>query len=140
MVRQNGEKSLNNFSGEDCLKQFGKLPKRDPGKHPNNKKRKRTPEELNWSRKPILFELPYWSKQKLRHNLDVMHIQKNICDNLCGTCLNLEGHTKDTIKARQDLEDMNIRKELWLIRQADGSQDVPPAAYTFSKEERKEFF
>ena len=33
-------------------------------------------------------------KLKLRHNLDVMHIDKNICDNLVGTILNIEGKTK----------------------------------------------
>lgn len=128
------------FSGDDLVQQFALVQDRDPGKHPNNKKRKRTPEELNWTRKPILFELPYWPKLKLRHNLDVMHVQKNIYDNLSGTCLNLEGRTKDTIKARQDLEDMNIRDDLWLQPRADGSHDMPPAAYTLLKEERKEFF
>ena len=31
----------------------------------------------------------------LRHNLDVMHIEKNICDSIIGTLLNIEGKTKD---------------------------------------------
>lgn len=51
-----------------------------PGKHPNNKdrKRKRNSEELNWTNKSIFFELDYWSKLKVRHNLDIMHIEKNM--------------------------------------------------------------
>ena len=44
----------------------------------------------------------------LPHNLDVMHIVKNICDNLHGTLLKLEGKTKDTMNARLDLADMGI--------------------------------
>ena len=50
----------------------------------------------------------------LRHKLDVMHIEKNICDNLLGTLMNIEGKTKDTTNARLDLEDLNIRKDLRL--------------------------
>ena len=41
-----------------------------------------------------------------------MHIEKNICAILVGTLLNIEGKTKDIVKARLDLEDLNIRKEL----------------------------
>ena len=36
---------------------------------------------------------------KLQHNLDVMHIEKNICDNLVGTLLSIDGKNKDTDKA-----------------------------------------
>ncbi|XP_004298283.1 PREDICTED: uncharacterized protein LOC101305844 [Fragaria vesca subsp. vesca] len=32
----------------------------------------------NWTYKSIFFELPYWSKLRIRHNLDVMHIEKNV--------------------------------------------------------------
>ncbi|XP_059635684.1 uncharacterized protein LOC132277860 [Cornus florida] len=52
----------------------------------------------------------------LRHNLDIMHIEKNICDNVFGRLLDIEGKTKDTFKSRLDLEAMKIRKELHLKR------------------------
>ena len=52
--------------------------------------------------------------------------------------MNIEGKTKDTFKARQDLEDMNIRKELHLIKRSDGKY-VMPANYTLSKAERQGF-
>lgn len=45
------------FSGSELLQQLEVLPDCKFEKHPNNKKRKRTSEELNWTRKPILFEL-----------------------------------------------------------------------------------
>jgi len=79
-------------------------------------KRKRTDVELNWTKKSIFFKLPYWSTLKLRHNLDVMHIKKNICDSVLGTLMNIDGKTKDTYKARLDLREMGIRKELHLQR------------------------
>ena len=43
-----------------------------------------------------------------------MHVEKNVCDNIVGILLNINGKIKDTNKARLDLADMNIRKELHL--------------------------
>ena len=94
--------------------------------------------ELNWTKRSIFFELEYWPKLKLRHNIDVMHVEKNVCDNIVGTLLNIDGKTKDTNKARLDLADMNIRKELYL--QVQGNKLVKPhACYTLTRDERKEF-
>ncbi|XP_073219724.1 uncharacterized protein [Cicer arietinum] len=65
-----------------------------------------------WKKKSILFTLPYWQHNVLRHILDVMHIEKNVCDNIIGTLLHLDGKSKDNDKARYDLVDMNIRSQL----------------------------
>ncbi|KAE8725780.1 hypothetical protein F3Y22_tig00008145pilonHSYRG00058 [Hibiscus syriacus] len=43
---------------------------------------------------------------------DVMHIEKNVCESVYGTLLNLPGKTKDGLRARQDLEAMGIKPEL----------------------------
>jgi hypothetical protein len=69
-----------------------------------------------------------------------MHIEKNICDNLLGTFLNIEGKTKDTLNSRLDLEDLGIRKELHLRPVEDGeSFEMPEAWYTMSKQEKLAF-
>ncbi|XP_028121998.1 uncharacterized protein LOC114319186 [Camellia sinensis] len=78
------------------------------GKDPNNKKRPREFKELNLTKKSIMWELPYWKKLNLRHNLDVMHIEKNICENFYGMMLAIDGKNKDTYKAREDLQEMGI--------------------------------
>ena len=65
----------------------------------------------NWRKESIFFELPYWSLLLISHNLDVMHIEKNICDSILGTLLQLEGKSKDSERARLDTEDMGIRKD-----------------------------
>ena len=40
-------------------------------------KRKRGEESLCiWKKRSIFFSLPYWENHMLRHNLDVMHIEK----------------------------------------------------------------
>jgi len=57
----------------------------------------------NWNKKSIFFQLSYWKDLLLSHNLDVMHIEKNIYDNIVGTIMNIKGKTKDTIKMHFDL-------------------------------------
>jgi hypothetical protein len=59
---------------------------------------------------------------KVRHNLDVMHIEKNICESLIATILNIPGKTMDTIKARLDLKDLEIKKKLQFRDTGDSCQ------------------
>ncbi|MFS8034398.1 hypothetical protein Hanom_Chr17g01580711 [Helianthus anomalus] len=128
------------FTGDDILRQVADIPTCTTGKAPSNvdRKRKRGSDELNWSKKSILFELPYWSKLLVRHNLDVMHIEKNVCDNIVGTLLNDLVKSKDTTKACLDLEDLNIRKEQWL-KERNGRFEKPHANFTLTKDECVEF-
>ena len=63
-------------------------------------------------KRSIFFELPYWKNNLLRHNLDVMHIEKNIVDSILETLFDISGKTKDHAKERYDLKDMKIRKNL----------------------------
>ncbi|XP_075660213.1 uncharacterized protein LOC142630034 [Castanea sativa] len=79
-----------------------------------NKRKRREADQSGWKKRSILFTLPYWEDHKLRHNLDVMHIEKNVMDNILGTLLNLKDQTKDNYKARLDLADMGIRTQLHL--------------------------
>ena len=60
----------------------------------------------------IMWELPYWKDLAVRHNIDVMHVKKNVCGSLLGTLLNSKGKTKDHANARADMEDLDIRPEL----------------------------
>ena len=48
----------------------------------------------------------------LRHNLDVMHIEKNVCDSIIGTLLNIKDKSKDGFNSRVDLIHLDIRKDL----------------------------
>ena len=40
-----------------------------------------------WKKRSIFFDLPYWERNPLCHNLDVMHIEKTICDYFLGALL-----------------------------------------------------
>ncbi|XP_042976304.1 uncharacterized protein LOC122307470 [Carya illinoinensis] len=100
------------------------------------RKRKRTAEELNWTKCSIFYTLPYWSTLRLRHNLDVMHIEKNIAENVLFTLMNSSGKTKDNINSRRDLELLGYRKELHLRREG-YHVTMPHALYTLHGDERK---
>ncbi|XP_073103331.1 uncharacterized protein [Elaeis guineensis] len=99
------------LTGDDVLDQLCKLKKVTFGK---GQKRKRDDfnDVYNWRKKSIFFQLPYWKDLKLRNNLDVMHIARNVSSNILGIVLDIKGKTKDTLKGRFDLVDMNIRHNL----------------------------
>ncbi|KAF7139861.1 hypothetical protein RHSIM_Rhsim06G0085100 [Rhododendron simsii] len=107
---------------------FGKLVKDNP-KLP-----------FNWKKPSIFFELPYWKDNLLRHNLDVMHIEKNVCDSVLATLLNLIGKSKDHWKARQDLKDMGFRSELHPIEDESGRTYLPAACFSMTKKEKDIFY
>ncbi|KAL6225264.1 hypothetical protein ACLB2K_004115 [Fragaria x ananassa] len=65
-----------------------------------------------WKKKSVFFQLEYWKDIPVRHNLDVMHIEKNCCDSIIGRLLNIPGKTKDGVAARLDMVAMGIRTEL----------------------------
>ena len=73
----------------------------------------------------------------MRHNLDVMHIEKNVMDNILGTLLNLKDQTKDNYKARLDLADMGMRSELHLQRKSDDT--ILPTCFHMTSSKRDDF-
>ena len=54
-------------------------------------------------RKVFFFQFPYWKTLILLYNLDVMHIEKNICDSIVDTLLSIDGKSKDNMNSRLDL-------------------------------------
>ena len=72
----------------------------------------------------------------IRHVLDVMHTEKNIAESI----LKFLFGDKDTPESRRDLEEMGVRRELWLRRRGNGQAFVKPhAPYVFTDAERKIF-
>ena len=110
------------LTGEEIWNEVSQLPK-TVGCRGNHGKLKGYGETHNWHKQSIFWELPYWKDHKLRHNLDVMHIEKNFFDNIINTLLNVQGKTKDKIQSRLDLAEYCNRKELHLT--ADGKAPVP---------------
>ncbi|XP_063936179.1 uncharacterized protein LOC108203846 [Daucus carota subsp. sativus] len=109
---------------------FGKKQKKQKGSSSNSPGKKRS----------IFYELPYWSSNMVRHNLDVMHIEKNLCDKILGTLLNIGGKTKDHLNARMDMEQMGIRKILHPIKCGDNKKvEIRAATFDMTKKEKEIF-
>jgi hypothetical protein len=92
-----------------------------------------------WKKKSIFFRLPYWKDNLLRHNLDVMHVEKNVMDNILGTMLDIKGKTKDNAQARQDLQEMGLRPKLHPYIGDDGKTYLLPACHTMSNDDKIAF-
>jgi hypothetical protein len=103
------------------------------------KKKKKKKSDGAWKKKSIFFELPYWAENTLRHNFDVMHIEKNICDNIIGTLLDIPGKTKDHVNARYDLQLMGIREELHPIDIGGGRVSIANASFSMNAQEKSIF-
>jgi len=73
----------------------------------------------------------------VRHYLNVIHIEKNVCDSIIGTLLNISGKTKDTFKARLDLIEMRIHEQLTPKKRGQNTY-LPPAYHTFCRKEKIE--
>jgi len=104
---------------------FGKTPKKSSAMSP-------------WKKKSIFFDLQYWSKLEVRHCINIMHVEKNVCDSLIDTLLNIQGKTKDGVNARLNLLEMNICKDL-APREVGKHTYLPPTCYTMSRQEKISF-
>jgi hypothetical protein len=99
---------------------------------------KKTEEDDMWKKQLIFWELPYWKDLDIRHLMDVMHIEKNVCESLLGTLLNTDGKTMDHGHAWADLKKMGIMTELWLDDSIKGTK-LPTSRINLSKHKKKEF-
>ncbi|KAK2657804.1 hypothetical protein Ddye_010856, partial [Dipteronia dyeriana] len=75
----------------------------------------------------------------VRHNLDVMHVEKNICVNIISTLLNVKGKSNDGLNSRRDLESMCLRKELHPESRGNIFY-LPTASHTLLKGEKQIFY
>lgn len=126
-----GEEVLKRMEKEVLVWPFGKKNPRPPYKGDEDESRP------CWKKKSIFFELEYWKFLHVRHCLDVMHIEKNVCDSLLGTLLNVPGKTKDGIKARLDLVEMGIRTELAPNLDGPKKTRLPLASWNLTLDEKK---
>lgn len=90
----------------------------------------------NWLAVSGLWQLPYFSKLLVRHNIDVMHNEKNFAEALFNTCLDIPGKTKDNVKARLDMMEICDRPTLKLSKKPNGQWQKPRANFCVSKDDK----
>lgn len=103
------------------------------------KTQKKDVEKRIWKKRSICFDLPYWRDLEVRHCIDMMHVEKNVCDSVIGTLLNIPGNTKDGVNARLDLIAMGIREQLAPQQELGKRTYLPPSCHTLSKIEKISF-
>ncbi|KAL4581922.1 hypothetical protein LXL04_006456 [Taraxacum kok-saghyz] len=91
----------------------------------------------NWVKKSIFWELPYWRHLLIRHNLDVMHIEKNVFENLFHTIMGTP-KTKDKLHAREDMKIICDRPVLEPTKEGNGKSKIKKGDYTLGREEVKQ--
>jgi hypothetical protein len=69
---------------------------------------KNTEEDDMCKKQSIFWELPYWKDLDVCHLIDVMHVEKNVCESLLRILLNTNGKTRDPGHARADLKKMGV--------------------------------
>ncbi|CAL9018710.1 unnamed protein product [Prunus brigantina] len=68
---------------------------------------------------------------------DVMHIEKNVCDSIIGTLLEIPGKNKDGIAARLDLLNMGVKIDLQ-PEYGERRTRLPPGPWNLSRAEKRE--
>ncbi|KAI5325261.1 hypothetical protein L3X38_034335 [Prunus dulcis] len=68
---------------------------------------------------------------------DVMHIEKNVCDSIIGTLLEIPGKNKDGIAARLDLLNMRVKADLQ-PEYGERRTRLPPGPWNLSRAEKRE--
>ncbi|CAL9024619.1 unnamed protein product [Prunus brigantina] len=90
-----------------------------------------------WKKKSIFFDLEYWKYLPVRHALDVMHIEKNVCNSIIGTLLEIPEKNKDGIAARLDLLNMGVKTDLQ-PEYGERRTRLPPGPWNLSRAEKRE--
>ncbi|CAL8174556.1 unnamed protein product [Prunus armeniaca] len=90
-----------------------------------------------WKKKSIFFDPEYWKYLPVRHVLDVMHVEKNVCNSIIGTLLEIPGKNKDGIAARLDLLNMGVKTDLQ-PEYGERRNCLPPRPWNLSRAEKRE--
>jgi hypothetical protein len=66
----------------------------------------------------------------VQYNFDAMQIERNVCDNIINTLLNIARKSKDNLNACLDLQALGIRSDLHPVEQEDNQYYLAPAPYS----------
>jgi hypothetical protein len=96
---------------------------------------------VTYKKQSIFFKyLPYWKDLKTYHIIDLMHVTKNVFDNIIGTLLHMPRKMKDGLKSRNDLVQFGLRPVFHPISRPNGKHYLPPTSYSLTVEEKNTFY
>ena len=91
-----------------------------------------------FKKKSVFNKLPYWEILRVRHCIDVMHVEKNVCESILGTLLKIKGKRKDGDGSRLDM----LAGQSKCKSEAEDDDKFIKArqSYNFSTKEATQFF
>jgi hypothetical protein len=93
---------------------------------------------MPFKKQTIFFKyLLYWKDLEIWHNINLIHVTKNVFDNIIGTLLDMLRKMKDGLKSCNDLLQFGLRPELHPILRSNGKQYLSPASYSLTVKEKK---
>jgi hypothetical protein len=96
-------------------------------------------EQHMWTHKSGLTRLPYYDNLLLPHNIDVMHIEKNVAETLWATIMDIPVKSKDNVNVRVDLAVLCDRPNQEMKPPSGGKiWRRPKADFILSRAQRKE--
>ncbi|KAG8362837.1 hypothetical protein BUALT_BualtUnG0032200 [Buddleja alternifolia] len=84
------DSSIIRLTGEELEVVVASLPNIEFGRTKEKERIEGFGETHNWLKRSIFWDLPYWRANLIRHNLDVMHIEKNMFDNVFNTVMDVK--------------------------------------------------
>ncbi|XP_052622260.1 uncharacterized protein LOC128127643 [Lactuca sativa] len=90
----------------------------------------------NWVKRSIIWELPYLWKLLIRNNLDPMHIETNVFENIFNTVMDTP-KSKDNMNARKDIK-MYCNRVQWHTWKKGNKDMKKRASFALSKEKSHE--
>ncbi|XP_026455351.1 uncharacterized protein LOC113356433 [Papaver somniferum] len=111
----------------------GKLPAKKRKRGAEGNVYEEASEHELFSRRSILYDLPYWGSNVVRHCTDVMHTEKNITEHIINTVMG-NSKSKDGHNAHKDMQSMGIKKRLWLKKDdKTGKTTMEDGSFALSK-------
>ncbi|WVZ62744.1 hypothetical protein U9M48_012454 [Paspalum notatum var. saurae] len=93
---------------------------------------------IRYGKKIKRTQPPIEGDLEVPHAIDCMHLKKNVFDSTICTLMDVKGKTKDGLKSRRDLVNMNIRSELHPLEQGNGKFKLPAASFNLTSDEKRE--
>jgi hypothetical protein len=90
--------------------------------------------DMHFKKQSIFFKYLLYQKDfETCHNIDLMHVTKNIFNKIIETLLDMLRKMKDGLKSCNDLVQFSLRLELHPILRPKEKHYLPPASYSISK-------
>ena len=70
------------------------------------------------------------------HAVDAIHIQKNVFESLIATLMDT-GKSKDGLKARKDMVQLNVMPQLHPVPEANGKYTLPMACFNLTPDKKR---